>query len=416
VQRFQKKYSDAERPGRFAAFCENYDTIQAHNSEHHGYTLGVNEFSDLRPAEFSRKYARSAAAARAERESQNTSSWPSLGVHVYRNLSLPDSKDWRSEGAVTPVKNQGECGACWAFTATGALEGAWQIAAKQLLDLSEQQFVDCTPGTSGCNGGNPVYAFIYARKADLCTSGTYAFTAKQGQCDVSSCRPAIPKGGVKGWVQVPSGKTQLLMEAVAQQPVAVSIDAAPLFQQYHSGVFSEDCPEDTINHAVLLIGYGKDNQDYWLIKNSWGSTWGENGYGRLVRGLPGNGICGIKSGSTYPEVDGSKALGGMNSIPIWLLLLGISAVIFLGFAISFLIRCVVRRCKRCRERRAAAPPILRVGPALASGGQQLVADAPASRTGRAGNSRASRLLGPPSSPEGASSTQEAQKTAAVNPV
>lgn len=427
MRSFHKKYSEADRLGRFKAFCENYDAIQVHNSEHHGYTLGLNEFSDLTPAEFSRKYARSAAEAQVERQSQNTSRWPSLGIHQYRNLTLPDSKDWRSQGAVTSVKVQGECGACWAFTTTGALEGAWKIATNQLLYLSEQQFVDCTPGTNGCKGGNPIPAFIYAKGANVCTAGTYGYTAKQGKCSASNCRTAIPSGGVSGWIQVPSDNTQALLEAVAQQPVAVSIDASATFQHYHSGVFHEDCPGniEDINHAVLLIGYGNDGQDYWLIKNSWGTTWGESGYGRLIRGLPGTGICGIKSGSSYPVVDGSKALGGMNSIPMWILLLGLSVVIILGFGIFFITRCICRRCKRCRERRAVAPRILPVGPSggqplqavtSASGGQSLQAGTSAPYTGRAGNSRASRLLGPPSAPQGASAMQEAQKKAAVNPV
>merc|ERR1712125_145267 len=158
---------------------------------------------------------------------------PYLGRHNASRMTLPASVDWTSKGAVTPVKNQGQCGSCWSFSTTGALEGAWEIATGNLVSLSEQQFVDCDKVDAGCQGGLMDHAFAYAEKNALCTEGSYEYTATGGTCKASSCTTGIPKGGVTGFKDV----EKALMDALEQQPVSIAIEAdKSVFQLYSSGV------------------------------------------------------------------------------------------------------------------------------------------------------------------------------------
>jgi len=216
----------------------------------------------------------------------------------------PSSRDWRAEGAVTPVKNQGQCGSCWSFSTTGSLEGAWEIATGKLVSLSEQQFVDCDKRDSGCSGGLMDTAFKYAEKNALCTEESYSYKGRASSCKASSCSVGIPKGGVTGFKDVATDDDQALMEAVAKGPVSIAIEAdKSAFQLYHSGVLSATCGTN-LDHGVLAVGYGSENgQDYWKVKNSWGTSYGEDGYVRLLRGKGGKGECGILSGPpSYPVV------------------------------------------------------------------------------------------------------------------
>merc|ERR1711972_482614 len=225
--------------------------------------------------------------------------------------TLADSVDWTTKGAVTPVKNQGQCGSCWSFSTTGALEGAWEIATGKLVSLSEQQFVDCDKVDSGCSGGLMDNAFQYAEKNAICTEESYSYTGRGGTCKASSCTVGIPNGGVTGFKDVAKNDMQALMEAVTQQPVSIAIEAdKSSFQLYRSGILSSLCGT-SLDHGVLLVGYGSDSgKDYWKVKNSWGTTYGENGYVRLLRGKGGSGECGLLSQPSYPVVSGSGPAPG----------------------------------------------------------------------------------------------------------
>jgi len=167
--------------------------------------------------------------------------------------------DWTTKGAVTPVKNQGQCGSCWSFSTTGALEGAWEIATGKLVSLSEQQFVDCDKVDQGCSGGLMDNAFQFAEKNAICTEQSYSYQGRQGTCQASSCTVGIPSGGVTGFKDVAKDDMQALMEAVAQQPVSIAIEAdKSAFQLYRSGVLSSTCGTK-LDHGVLLVGYGSDS-------------------------------------------------------------------------------------------------------------------------------------------------------------
>merc|ERR1712113_483057 len=301
---FGKYYNGIdEEAARFDIFKQNVDYIYDTNAQELPYKLGVNAFADLTSDEFVSQYTGL---------KQPAAPWgdlPYLGRHNYSGAALAASVDWTSKGAVTPVKNQGQCGSCWSFSTTGSLEGAWEIATGKLVSLSEQQFVDCDKKDSGCSGGLMDTAFKYAEKNAICTEESYSYKGRAGSCKASSCSVGIPKGGVTGYKDVATDDDQALMEAVAKGPVSIAIEAdKSAFQLYHSGVLSSTCGTN-LDHGVLAVGYGSENgKDYWKVKNSWGTSYGEDGYVRLLRGKGGKGECGILSGPpSYPIVSGAAS-------------------------------------------------------------------------------------------------------------
>jgi len=305
---FNKDYkTEAQKSAHFRAFAENYEYITRENAKGHSYKLGINEMSDMTADEI----AMSRGGILGSKV--NWGGLPSLGMHKPSGVAPPASMDWREKNAVTPVKNQQQCGSCWAFSTTGSLEGAWAIATGKLVSFSEQQLVDCSKsfGNNGCGGGLMDNGFKYEETVPVCTEETYPYTAQNGICKAASCTAGIPKGGVTGFKDVAKDDTNALIDAVALGPVSVAIEAdQAAFQNYKSGVLTAACGT-TLDHGVLIVGYGaQDGKDYWLVKNSWGASWGEQGYIKLERGLAGAGQCGIKSDASYPVVQGSGPAPG----------------------------------------------------------------------------------------------------------
>lgn len=191
---------------------------------------------------------------------------------------------------------------------TGALEGAWQIASGKLVSLSEQQLVDCSKDNHGCHGGLMDLAFSYLKDHAVCTEDSYPYETTEATCRQDQCTAGIPAGGVVGYHDVTKQSEEALMEAVAQQPVSVAIEADEMaFQMYSSGVLTKACGAK-LDHGVLVVGYGTDNGiDYWKVKNSWGERWGDAGFIRIQRGLAGDGQCGVKDAASYPKVTTQSA-------------------------------------------------------------------------------------------------------------
>lgn len=275
--------------------------VVAENAIHSSDTLGINKLSGVTKAGFRKKHFASLT------NRSIFSGLPSLGMHKLRGLKLPDSVDWREQGAVTDVKNQDQCATCWAFAATGAIEGAWKIASGNLISLSEQQLQDCSGSKNtechSTTGGFADNAFNSVKETGLCTEDSYPFTGENGTCQ-AQCTYGLTQGQLTGYVDVQPNDEGALMDAVVQQPVAVWLHSKVLDNYQPGTIVQGTCPEGEDDaHAVLIVGYGTDaGMDYWLVKNSWGTNWGDSGYFRMQRGVGGSGECSIAANPSYPSV------------------------------------------------------------------------------------------------------------------
>lgn len=292
IAKFDKKYDADEFLDRYNVFKTNAQLIENHNADKEGYSMGMNEFGDLTFEEFHARYTGYNDRQRGYLRSQNL---------FAPAKAEADDVDWVSKGAVTPVKNQAQCGSCWAFSTTGSVEGATQIATGKLVSLSEQQLVDCAgaEGNQGCNGGLMDDGFEYIIKnKGLDTEEDYSYTAKTGRCDKT--KAANVNSPISSYKDVSQGSETDLMTALQKGPVSIAIEADQSgFQFYSGGVFSGNCGTK-LDHGVLLVGAGTAfGSDYWKVKNSWGASWGEEGYIRLARG---KNMCGLANSASFPIV------------------------------------------------------------------------------------------------------------------
>ncbi|XP_058095652.1 senescence-specific cysteine protease SAG39-like [Magnolia sinica] len=290
-------YKDAaEKELRFKIFKDNVEFIESfNNAGDRSYKLSVNEFADQTNEEF--KSTHNGFKPTQTRASRATS-------FMYENVTVPASMDWRKKGAVTPIKDQGQCGCCWAFSAVAAMEGITQLKTGKLVSLSEQEVVDCdTNGEDqGCEGGLMDDAFDFIRhNGGLTTEANYPYEGIDGTCNSKKAANHVAK--INGYEDVTANSEKALLKAVANQPVSVAIDASGSdFQFYSSGVFTGDCGTE-LDHGVTAVGYGTtdDGTKYWLVKNSWGTSWGEDGYIMMERDIDAEeGICGIAMQASYP--------------------------------------------------------------------------------------------------------------------
>ncbi|KAH8307749.1 hypothetical protein KR044_012241 [Drosophila immigrans] len=293
-----KVYKDvSEELKRLQVFLENRKLIESHNMRYAtgkvSYKMGVNQFTDLRSKEFQEIVL----------SSIDVNNMTVCITEIYTpspNVNIPASIDWREKGAVTRVKNQGDCGSCWAFSTIATLEGQHFIKNRQLVSLSEQNLVDCSQDNNGCDGGWPETALNFIKdNGGVNTEVSYPYEDRVGKCRFN---PANVGANVTGTVLVDSGDESALAAAVAEKgPVSVAVDGSFL-QHYASGVLDEPSCDDEVSHGVVVVGYGRDDigGDYWLVKNSWGDSWGEKGYIRMARNRDNQ--CRIASHGIYPLV------------------------------------------------------------------------------------------------------------------
>jgi len=301
---YNKQYeSEKEETYRAGVWADNLEMIRAHNYQadngEHSFHLGENEFADMTSDEIT-AYFNGLSIETVVGE-------PRVEVDV---SDLPQEVDWRTKGIVTDVKDQKQCGSCWAFSTTGSLEGQHALKTNKTVSLSEQNLVDCSmkEGNHGCFGGLMDFAFKYIKdNGGIDTEASYPYTAKTGK----KCLYNATNSGANltSWVDVMKGSEADLQKAVATVgPVSVGIDASrPTFHFYKKGVYHDrHCSSEFLDHGVLAVGYGTAKhedgkaKDFWLVKNSWGKTWGMAGYINMARNKKNN--CGIATAASYPVV------------------------------------------------------------------------------------------------------------------
>jgi len=299
MAKYEKSYHHDHFHARYLIWKNNARWVQDWGKTHPNatFTVELNQFADMSNEEFNSIY--NGLLIPSEQLPHS-----SFLVNETMFLAEPgESGDWRKKGVVTKVKDQGQCGSCWAFSATGSTEGINALKRGSLVSLSEQNLVDCATieyQNYGCNGGFMVNAFKYIiQNKGIDTEESYPYAATDGKCQYS---PKNIGGTLKSYVEIPQGDEKSLLLAASHRPISVGIDAGrPSFQFYSGGIYNEPaCSSTVLNHGVLIVGWGVegDGQGYWLVKNSWGPKWGEEGYIKMSRNK-GN-QCGIATLASYP--------------------------------------------------------------------------------------------------------------------
>jgi len=288
---YTKQYADKnEAAKRFAFFKDNMKTVEKIQAKEKGSgKYGPTKYSDLSAEEFRKNFLSPKPWDLTRKPARKVS------LTEAQLKDVPDSFDWREHGAVTPVKNQGYCGSCWAFSTTGNIEGQWAIKRGELLDLSEQELVDCDKIDQGCNGGLPSDAYKeIIRLGGLETESDYPYDGQDEKCHFNKTDIKVM---INDSVQLPTNETELKAWLYHNGPISIGINANAM-QFYWGGVshpWSFLCSPTSLDHGVLIVGYGVENgvfgpTPFWTIKNSWGTDWGEKGYYRIFRG---DGCCGV---------------------------------------------------------------------------------------------------------------------------
>ena len=277
--------------GNILTALNNTEYIRNHNNKNLSYNLSENQFVN-------RVYNDEFYSDMKEYKIPKINNFYDDSEIIYEK-----SVDWRKKNKVSSVKNQEQCGGCWAFSSIGAVESAWAIKHNILYNLSEQQLIDCSNENHGCEGGSMDLAFEYMKNNSICNNISYPYTANDNMCQ-KDCNGLVE---IKDYMDINRNNMESLMKAVSKTPVSVAIQANKRsFQLYQNGIYSDpDCGYN-LDHGVLLVGYGYDklyDLDYWIIKNSWGKSWGENGYIRLLKDdSDSRGQCGIAMLPSIPIV------------------------------------------------------------------------------------------------------------------
>ncbi|CAN4095357.1 unnamed protein product [Withania somnifera] len=294
-----------EKDKRFQIFKDNLNYIDEQNSiRNKSYKLGLTKFADLTNDEYRSIYlgTKSSGDRRKLMKKKSDRYLPKVGD------SLPESIDWREKGALVGVKDQGSCGSCWAFSAVASIEAINKIVTGDLISLSEQELIDCdTSYNEGCDGGLMDYAFEFVIKnGGIDTEEDYPYAARNGRCDTYRKNAKVVK--IDSYEDVPEDNEKALQKALANQPVSVAVEGGGRdFQHYKSGIFTGRCGT-AVDHGVVAVGYGTENgMDYWIVRNSWGASWGEKGYLRMQRNVASRkGLCGIAIEPSYPVKTGQN--------------------------------------------------------------------------------------------------------------
>jgi len=280
----EKVYTEEEDTARMKIWMENVAMVEKHNGEKHNYTMAINKFSDWTEEEFDKLLGYRTTAEK-------------YNGKIFENIKTANRVDFRQQRLVTPVKNQGDCGSCWAFSAVGAIEGAWAKRTGHLVSLSEQQLVDCAEECHGCDGGTERGAFQYVlRVGGIESEDSYPYMAYDGDCHADSYNFVA---NINSYEKIPPNEQQIESALVhLGHPITIAVYARN-WRQYYGGVWdNSDCGTGGLHHAVLLVGYDRSGpQPYWIVKNSWGEGWGENGYIKLKMC---QNVCGLANNAWYP--------------------------------------------------------------------------------------------------------------------